>query len=135
MQEPDDQRAIEEDGITSAQVRLLTEVGMLGAGHGLAAEAVAIFESLQVLRPDRPFPYIGLAVASLNGGRFDEAVEVLEKRGLAACPGDPDVLAFLGLALKLAQRPGESRRVLEAMLRDHPGAESAGFARGLLAGP
>ena len=122
-----------DDGITSSQVRTLTEIGMIAAGRGLAAEALAIFESLQVLRPQRPFPYIGLALVRLNAGKPDEAVEVLERLGLAACPGDPDLRAFLGLALKLAQRPAESRRVLEVLLEEHPGADSARFARSLLA--
>ena len=130
-----DHEAIEADGLTSAQVRTLTEIGMLAAGHGLAAEATTLFQGLQVLRPQRAFPYIGLALASLNSGRPDEAVRVLEREGLAACPGDPDLRAFLGLALKLAQRPAESLRVLEALVRDFPEADSARFARSLLAAP
>ena len=102
----DDQAALDRDGVTSAQVRTLTEVGMIAAGRGLPAEALAIFESLQVLRPSRPFPYIGLALTHLHAGRAEEAVRVIEREGLAACPGDPDLRAFLGLALRLAQRPG-----------------------------
>ena len=131
----DDRQALETDGLTSAQVRTLTEIGMLAAGHGLAAEAATIFEALQVLRPQRSFPYIGLALASLNSGHPEEAVRILERDGLAACPGDPDLRAFLGLALKLAQRPAESLRVLEALVRDMPDAQSSRFARSLLAGP
>jgi len=131
----DDRQALETDGLTSSQVRTLTEIGMIAAGHGLATEAATIFEALQVLRPRRAFPYIGLALTSLNSGRPDEAVRVLERDGLAACPGDPDLRAFLGLALKLAQRPAESVRVLEALVRDLPEAETARFARSLLAGP
>ena len=130
-----DREAIEADGLTSAQVRTLTEIGMMAAGHGLAAEAITLFQGLQVLRPQRAFPYIGLAVASLNSGHPEEAVRVLEREGLEACPGDPDLRAFLGLALKLAQRPAESLRVLEALVRDFPEGDSARFARSLLAAP
>ena len=131
---PGDDAALEQtDGLTSAQVRTLTEIGMIAAGRGLPAEAQAIFESLRVLRPRRAFPYIGLALARLNAGRPEEAVELLERDGLGACPGDPDLRAFLGLALKLAQRPAESRRVIEQLLEEHPGADSARLARSLLA--
>jgi len=126
---------IEVDGITPEQVRMLTEIGMMAAGHGYAPEASAIFESLRVLRPRRPFAYVGLAVTSLNSGKPEEAVRVLEREGLAACPGDGDIRAFLGLALTLAQRPAEARRVLEALLAEQPGAEAERMARALLAGP
>ena len=50
-----DRRALEADGLTSSQVRTLTEIGMLAAGNGLASEATTLFEALQVLRPDRAF--------------------------------------------------------------------------------
>ncbi|HYC37711.1 MAG TPA: hypothetical protein VEC19_14890 [Usitatibacter sp.] len=129
----DDASAVERDGVTSAQVRTLTEIGMIAAGRGMPVEALAIFEALQQLRPQRAFPYIGLALTHMNAGRPEEAVRVIERDGLAACPGDTDLRAFLGLALKLAQRPAESVRVLEELLREHPGADSARFARSLLA--
>ena len=126
---------METDGITSEHVRTLTEIGMLAAGHGRTEEAVAIFESLRILRPQRAFPYVGLALASLNSGKPEEAVRVLEREGLAACPGDADIRAFLGLALRLAQRPAESDRVLGELVRDQPDAQAAQLARSLLAGP
>jgi len=125
---------IEVDGLTPEQVRTLTEIGMMAAGHGYTAEATAIFESLRVLRPNRPFAYVGLAVTSMNSGKPDEAVRVLESEGLAACPGDGDIRAFLGLALTLSQRSAEARRVLEALLAEQPEAESARMARALLSG-
>ena len=123
------------DGVTSEQVRTLTEIGMVAAGNGMAAEATTIFESLRILRPARPFPYVGLAVVSLNSGRPEEAVRVLEREGLAACPGDPDIRAFLGFALRLARRPAEATRVLEELVRDFPDGEAVRLARALLAGP
>lgn len=126
---------IEADGITPEQVRTLTEVGMMAAGHGYTAEATAIFESLRVLRPQRPFAYVGLAVTSLNSGKPEEAVRVLEREGLVACPGDGEIRAFLGLALRLAQRPAEAQRVLEALLAEQPEADGARLARALLSGP
>jgi Flp pilus assembly protein TadD len=125
---------IEADGVTPEQVRTLTEIGMMAAGYGYTAEAITIFESLRVLRPQRPFAYVGLAVASLNSGKPEEAVRVLEREGLAACPGDGDIRAFLGLALQLAQRPSDARRVLEALLAEQPEGEAARMARALLSG-
>ena len=122
-----------DDGVTSEQVRLLTEVGMVAAGRGFPRQAREIFEGLRILRPERPFPYVGLAVASLNAGDANEAVRILEREGLAACPGDPELRAFLGLALQLAQRRAEGERVLRGVVQEHPDTQAAKLASRLLA--
>lgn len=125
----------EGDAVTPEQVRTLTEIGMVAAGHGFAAEATTIFESLRILRPTRPFPYVGLAVVSLSAGRPEDAVRILEREGLAACPGDADLRAFLGFALRLAHRPAEATRVLEELVREFPEGQASRMARAMLEGP
>jgi predicted Zn-dependent protease len=108
---------------------------MIAAGRGLVAHADAIFESLRYLRPAEPVGYVGLAVARMNTGRAEEAVQLLSRDGLAACPGDPEIRTFLGLALRLAQRAGESVRVLEGVVAEHPDDAACALARKLLATP
>lgn len=116
-------------------VQLLTQVGFLAAGRGDAAAALRIFEALALLRPDRSFAYVGLAVALLNAGRAGEAVQRLDAVRL---PGGPelDMLeAFKGLALQFAERRGESTYVLRRIVgRARPADASPGalLAAGLL---
>jgi len=121
--------------LSSEQVRLLTEIGMTAAQHGLPAKAEVIFQSLRTLRPAMAGPYVGLALVRMNTGMTDEAIRVLERDGLAACPDDPDIRVFLGLALRLAKRSAESTRVLDEVVRSHPQERAAILARSLLANP
>src|SRR5690606_30787291 len=82
--------------------RFLAEVGMLAAGKGDLGRADAIFGALRLLRPDRAYPLVGLAVARLNAGLAAEAARLLEDARL----DDPEeravVQAWQGLALQLA---------------------------------
>jgi thioredoxin-like negative regulator of GroEL len=92
--------------------RFLTEVGMLAASSGDLSHADAIFNALRLLRPDRAYPLVGLAVARLNAGRAAEAVRLLDSVRLDDPEEHATVQAWLGLALQLAGRNAESRRLL-----------------------
>ncbi len=116
-------------------LRLLAEIGMLAAGRGMDTQAEAIFGALRELRPGQSAGYVGQAVARLNAGRADEAVELLQRDALAACPGDPEVRVFLGLALRLAQRPAEATRVLQGVAGDEVPRTVSALARRLLSAP
>ena len=79
--------------------------------------AEAIFVALTQLQPSKAAPYVGLALAYLNAGRGNEAVAVLDNGAVAVDPQDlPELQAVRALALQLAGRLAESRRVL----RDYP---------------
>jgi tetratricopeptide (TPR) repeat protein len=94
-------------------VRLLTEVGFLAASHADAVRAKRIFGALAAARPHRAFPSVGLATAWLNAGRPDEAVAVLEQ-ALVEDRDERDTLdSWRGLALQMAGRVDESRRLLQ----------------------
>ena len=92
--------------------RFLTEIGMLAAGRGDVPHADAIFEALRRLRPQRAYPLVGLAVARLNAGQAEEAVRLLESVVLTDPEEHAVVRAWCGLALQLAGRSTESRKVL-----------------------
>lgn len=120
-------------------IRLLTEIGMLGAGAGarLAEPVAQLFSALMQLRPGRDFPYIGQAVACFNQGRPEQAVPVLESGLRLACEAsDRDLLrAFLGLALLMARRTAEGHSQLEQLLHEEAEPRAQRMARGLLGLP
>lgn len=97
--------------MTPAEIRLLSALGFMAARCGHVVPAIRIFEGLAVLRKDKAFPYVGLALAMICVGAYGDAARVLRERGLLACPGDPEIEAYLGLALQLAGRMSEAAAV------------------------
>lgn len=96
------------------EIRLLTEVGFLASARGDIQRAEAIFGALERVRPQRDFPYVGLATCYLNTGRADDAVGVLERAARQVRAEDqPQIAAFRALALQLARRAGESARAAQ----------------------
>lgn len=90
------------------EIRLLSALGFMAARSGHVVPAIRIFEGLAVLRKDKAFPYVGLALAMICVGAYGDAANVLRERGMVACPDDPEILAYLGLALQLAGRTSEA---------------------------
>lgn len=117
---------------TPADLQLLQDLAFVAAGGAFVADADAIAAGLAQLRPGSAGPDIARALARLNAGRADEAVACLQAPAgePAAADGHEQALrqSFLGLALQLAGRQAESRRVLEAVAA-HP---AAGVARAML---
>ena len=97
------------------EIRLLSALGFMAARAGHVVPAVRIFEGLALLREDKAFPYIGLALAMICVGSYGDAVRVLEERALRACPGDVEIRAYLGLALRLAGRASEADSVTKRL--------------------
>lgn len=133
------------DLLSGDDMRLLTEIGMLGAGAGLPlrASTETLFRKLMVLRPSRDFAYIGLACTYLNLGRPDDAVRVLE-RGLQIMDSTADdtptsdramVQAFLGMALLMARRTAEAMALLNTLAQNCQHGPALRMARGLLGLP
>lgn len=107
-----------EQPLDGEEIRLLTELGFVAAGAGRLDWAEDIFHALMLLRPQRAFPHIGLALAYMNAARSQEAVALLERARVSVDEGQDgaalaDVEAFRGLALQLAGRSAESRRALQ----------------------
>ena len=134
-----------QDILPGNDIRLLTEIGMLGAGAGSALQEASqtVFKSLMQLRPARDFGYIGLACVHFNARQPEEAVRVLEQ-GLAimtSSGADPKgneaamVKAFLGMALLMARRTGEALALLEALRHTCVHPPALRMAHGLLGLP
>lgn len=113
----------------AADLQLLQDLAFVAAGGAFVADTDAIAAGLAQLRPASAGPLIAQALARLNAGRADEAVACLQ-RELPGADGHEQALqqSFLGLALQLAGRQAESRRVLQAVA-GHP---AAGVARAML---
>ena len=72
----------------------LADIGFLGVSRGRFAEALAIFETLTVLRPDQEVGPIGSGIALMAMGNPGKAHEVLR-----AADQTPAVMTFDCLAL------------------------------------
>jgi len=133
--------------LSSADIRLLNALGFVATGASMHRQAARLFESLEVIRPARAFPYVGLAASCLNRADAAGAVQALE-RGLRmtngatkAEPADSDtredralLMAWLGLALSAARHEAASLQSLKAARAldpDGPGGRLAASLLGL----
>ena len=119
--------------LEAKDARMLAEVGMLAAGRGDLKRAETIFVGLRLLRPDRAYPLVGLAVARMNAGHAGDAAQLLEPIRLAEPEEQALVQAWRGFALQLAGRSAESQRVLSVAAASS--GEGAVLARQLLGLP
>jgi len=102
--------------LNSKEISLIAELGFMAATAGFVVPAIRIFQGLLVLRAEHAFPYIGLAVARLYVGAFNDAVRVLREAADVVLHGREEIQLYLGLALHLADQPTEAVRVLSALL-------------------
>ncbi|WP_255568715.1 hypothetical protein [Comamonas sp. NLF-1-9] len=121
----------------SDDIRLLTEIGFLAAGRGELARAEAIFGALALLRPERAFAHVGIALALINRGRPGEAAARTERVHLPAGPERELLAAVRALALQLDRRNAEATRLLQSVVRPHanarePASDGVRLARRLL---
>ena len=119
--------------LEAKDARMLAEVGMLAAGRGDLKRAETIFGGLRLIRPDRAYPLVGLAVARMNAGHAGDAAQLLEPIRLAEPEEQALVQAWRGFALQLAGRSAESQRVLSVAAASS--GEGAMLARQLLGLP
>jgi hypothetical protein len=101
------------EGMGSEQIRMLAAIGFMAARSGLIVPAVRIFEGLAVLRPNKAFPFVGLSLAHICVGSHAEAIQILIQRGLKVCPDDPELVAYLAVALQLAGRTAEAQQIYD----------------------
>jgi tetratricopeptide (TPR) repeat protein len=120
--------------VTSEEVKLLAQIGFLAATSGYVVPAIRLFEGLRVLRPGQAFPFIGLALARMTVGAFQDAVRVLREEGLRAVPESEEIQVYLGLALALAKQPQDAQRLLNTLLaKNHLDTPQIELAQGIQA--
>ena len=111
--------------LQSDDLRLIAEIGFIGAECGQVSAARALFEGLRELRPDSTLPFIGLAMADMGSNRAADAVRMLREEALKAHPDDPELMTFLGWALQGAKQASESHKVLSAVVARDPSASNS----------
>lgn len=119
--------------LTNEEISLLAELGFMAATAGYVVPAIRIFQGLLVLRADQAFPYIGLAVARLYVGAFNDAVRVLREDANSVQHGRDELELYLGFALYLAGQRSEAASLLYALLeRGGLDAEQQPLAKSVL---
>ena len=98
--------------------RLLSETGMLAAGMGDQKSTETIFDGLRVLKPKSDLPIVGMALARMNGGDWDQAIALLSKAHLHEHRESEAVNCFLALALHCGGRRQESMRMIEMVRKE-----------------
>ncbi|MCX5590272.1 tetratricopeptide repeat protein [Alcaligenes endophyticus] len=118
------------------EIRTLTEIGFLAAGQGHFTQAEHIFLGLSKLRPQKAFPFIGLAVTYLNQRLAQHAVTLLQATTLTAPQEHEQLQVWLGFALQQAGSPHAAQLILQQFIASSTLSENEPLqqlARGLLA--
>lgn len=119
------------DGLlTSADIRLLSDIGFVAACSSQRGHALQIFHALTLFRPLKAFPYLGLAVANLNAKRPTDAVQALTlgrrvlSSGVDSSPEIREDYAMLGMfegvAAQADERRTEGLRIIAGALEQAP---------------
>lgn len=98
--------------LTAEDLRLLASVGFYSVNRGNAPHGERIFRSLCKLRPTRACGFIGLALSLIAQRKADDAVSVLRSAKQVQIDEQPEIMAYLGLALATAGRMKESTTLL-----------------------
>lgn len=112
-------------------LKTLADIGFMASGTGLPKHAFGIFDGIEAARPDSPLSTIGFALEFMNRKRYQEAIDLLHKEGLAKHHDDPAIKAFLGLALMFEGRNKECENYLKPLLSSEE-IEPATMAKELL---
>lgn len=113
------------------ELRLLVEIGLLGAGHGAAVAALRLFAAVRLVAPEQVAGPAGMASTLLTLGRTDEALACLASI-VESGQADPSIVALYGLALHLSGSHAQSREVLLPLVNDSNDAAASALARRLL---
>ena len=104
--------------VDKEHIQLLTEVGYAAAIYGEADKAEPIFDALMDIVPGNAAGPIGYGLSGIMQGRFDEAIDILERKGIDATVSADEARAIHLLALYLAGRKNEARRLGEQYIAD-----------------
>lgn len=107
---------LEKIELSVQEIKWLTEIGFIAPQLGEPNVALTIFNALQLCRPKDDFPYLGLATTYLSTGKYEEAIQIMEK-ALCQHPDSPEVKSLLAMALKFVQRNHEADRLLAEVIQ------------------
>ena len=82
-------------------IKMMADIGFMASSSGYSKHAFGIFMGIEAVKPDSVLPCIGYAMEFMNKKKYQEAISILKKQGLAKEPDNAAVKAFIGLALML----------------------------------
>ena len=97
--------------LNSDEVRMLVDLGFVAVTRGMEAQAAAIFDGVQAIRPDQDASYIGPALILMNKGDVASAIKLLRSR-----PPSDSIRLFLGMALLRLGEIAEGEAVLHDLV-------------------
>lgn len=115
-----------------ADMQLLTELGYSAILRGWFDDAEAIFSAMEKLAPDNAAAPIGFGLLALVRGKFNDAIEILEKKAVTAKVSGTEAKAILLLAYRLARRNADADRLQNEIERG--GSQAARGIAQLFAG-
>jgi len=119
--------------LSTEQVRLLAELGLIAIGEGRFEEAAAITDAVAAYRPKDLAVYVARALTELRRGKPEDAVRLLETEAQKVHPDNPLLQTFLGMALMAAGYEARARAILESMTAQQADPKAAALARSLKA--
>ncbi len=102
--------------LNTAEVQMLTEIGLMACGAGNVKEAEAIFEGLSTVRPHQSSWLIGLAMSRLEAGAAQEAVAIMRNASDTPFFRNPECTVFFAMCLIAAGRRSEAEHLLKEQL-------------------
>lgn len=99
--------------IRAELLRTLSQVGYMACFKGLIQEGQVIMDGIRAVRAQQVPVLVGVAIARISAGRYDEAIALLRDHVLTVEPEHMTAKCFLGLALKQVGRTSEGNRLLE----------------------
>lgn len=116
---------------STRNVQLLMEIGMVAAGNGLFADAEAIFNGVQAIRPESELPLVGRAIIRMQVKKYPEALFLL-REAMEKNPESDLAMSFLGAALHLSGMNQASREVLGQVVDAGGNPQAVELAKSLL---
>ena len=108
-------------GLSSRELKLLSELALSAAVQGYGREAKPIFDALRVLKPENAIAAIGSGLTEMIDGNFAEAARILQREGITAAAGGTEAKALLAIALMMSGRIGDALQLQQELMRTGPG--------------
>ncbi|MCE2870498.1 MAG: hypothetical protein LW714_03680 [Oxalobacteraceae bacterium] len=100
----------------SDNIRLLAEIGLMAATSGHVEIANQLFDGLSFLRPTKPFPYVGKAVALMHVGMLDDAIAELISAVSKVEDDHEQIWIYLGLAYQRRGYLSTARKIFHLLI-------------------
>ena len=114
-------------------LKSLLSVGVLAIEAGQPVQAQQLFKAVGRARPESEAPLVCMAVALIDAGELDTAIELLQAGALVVNPHSQLAKTFLGMALKFKGMRYQSQDLLEEVLREGADPHAVRIAQDLLA--